>query len=113
VFDGTWVFSRFDLNDKPTAAKWSALDADAQADILSNAPQATLILSKGSIVTKLTGVPDKKSSFTVASSANEKEIVIATSDEGRKKLSLSSDGAMRVEDLDKKDSFVTIFVRKK
>jgi hypothetical protein len=113
VFDGTWVFSRFDLTDPATAAKWSGIPADAQAEILSNAPQATLVLSKGTIVTKLTGVPDKRSTFTVASSASEKEIVIATSDEGRKRLRLLNDGAMRVEDLDAKDTFVTIFVRKK
>jgi hypothetical protein len=113
VFDGTWVFSRFDLTDAATAAKWSGIPADAQAEILSNAPQATLVLAKGTIVTKLTGVPDKRSTFTVASSASEKEIVIATSDEGRKRLRLLNDGAMRVEDLDAKDTFVTIFVRKK
>jgi hypothetical protein len=113
IFDGTWVFSRFDMTDPATAAKWSALPADAQADVLANAPQATLIVAKGSITTKLTGVADQKSTFTVASSASEKEIVITTSDQGRKRLRLLNDGAMRVEDLDKKDSFVTIFVRKK
>jgi hypothetical protein len=113
IFDGTWVFSRFDLTDPGTAAKWSALPADAQADVVANAPQATLILTKGTITTKLSGVADQKSTFTVASSASDKELVIATSDQGRKRLRLLNDGAMRVEDLDAKDSFVTIFVRKK
>jgi len=115
AFDGTWVFERFDLEDPATAAKWSAIPADAQADVLANAPQATLVISKGTIVTKLAGVPDKRSTFTVVSSTSgndPKEIVIATSDEGKKRLRLLPYGAMRVEDLDKKDSFVTIFVPK-
>lgn len=113
---GVWVFSRFDLDDPGTKARWSAVPLDDQKDILAAAPQATLTITKDTLATHLADVPEKKSTYTLeppAPGAPEGVVILKTSDEGRKKVSFPDAVTMRVEDLDKKDSFVTLFVRKK
>ncbi len=108
---GVWGFSRFDLTDPATASKWNAIPPTMQQDILAEAPKAAIELQPGVLITRLVGVPDRKATWTVESETAD-ELVIKTSDEGRKKIRFPEPDAMRIEDLDKKDSFVTIFARK-
>lgn len=108
---GLWGFSRFDLTHPATASKWNAIPPTMQQDILAEAPKASIELLPGVLITRLVGVPDRKATWTVESETAD-ELVIKTSDEGRKKIRFPEPDAMRIEDLDKKDSFVTIFARK-
>jgi hypothetical protein len=113
---GAWGFSRFDLDDAGTKARWSAVPPDLQKEILKTAPEAWLFVGKDTLITRLNGVPEKKSTYTLEaeSAAFPKgTVVVKTSDEGRKAIRLLDADTMRVEDLDKKDSFVTVFARKK
>lgn len=113
---GAWGFSRFDLDDAGTKARWTAVPPDLQKEILKSAPEAWLFVGKDTMVTRLNGVPEKKSTFTVEAESAAfpaGTIVVKTSDEGRKAIRLLDADTMRVEDLDKKDSFVTVFARKK
>jgi hypothetical protein len=113
---GAWGFARFDLDDAGTKTRWSAVPPDLQKEILKTAPEAWLFVGKDTMVTRLNGVPEKKSTYTVEaeSAAFPKgTVVVKTNDEGRKAVRMLDPDTMRVEDLDKKDSFVTIFARKK
>ena len=113
---GAWGFSRFDLDDAGTKARWSAVPPDLQKEILKTAPEAWLFIAKDTMVTRLNGVPEKKSTYTIEgeSAAFPKgTLVVKTNDEGRKAIRMLDADTMRVEDLDKKDAFVTIFARKK
>ena len=113
---GAWGFSRFDLDDAGTKARWSAVPPDLQKEILKSAPEAWLFIGKDTMVTRLNGVPEKKSTFTVepeSAAFPPGTVVVKTNDEGRKAIRFLDVDTMRVEDLDKKESFVTIFARKK
>ena len=111
---GAWRFSRFDLDDAKTKARWVTIAPSLQHDILEEAPEAILMIGKDTIVKRLEGVDDAQNSFTVdlsASTPGALVIRMATSDEGRKRISFKDAATLRIEDLDKDDSFVTLFVR--
>ena len=113
---GAWGFARFDLDDAGTKARWSAVPPDLQKEILKSAPEAWLFIGKDTMVTRLNGVPEKKSTYTVEADSAAfppGTVVVKTNDEGRKAIRFLDVDTMRVEDLDKKDSFVTVFARKK
>jgi hypothetical protein len=107
---GAWVFSKFDLTDAGTEAKWKAVPADVQKEILKEAPKASIEFTPTHIVSRLPGVPDKKSTWSVESETDG-EITIKTSDDGRKKLRFVGE-ELRIVDVDKKDAFVSLFARK-
>ncbi|MGZ3420525.1 MAG: hypothetical protein ACXVEF_41055 [Polyangiales bacterium] len=107
---GTWIFTKFDLTDASTAAKWKAVPEPMQKEILKEAPKASIEFTSTHIVSRLSGVPDKKSTWSVESEADG-EITIKTSDDGRKKLKFVGDD-LRIVDIDKKDAFVSLFARK-
>jgi hypothetical protein len=107
---GAWVFSKFDLSDASTDAKWKAVPADVQKEILKEAPKASIEFTPTHIVSRLSGVPDKKSTWSVESEVDG-ELTIKTSDDGRKKLKFVGD-ELRIVDIDKKDAFVSLFARK-
>jgi len=107
---GYWVFANFDLTDAPTAAKWSAIPETMQKEILAEAPKATIEFTKDKLISRLSGVPDKSSAWT-AESEDPNDLVIKTSDEGRKKIRFVTPDQIRIEELDKKGSFVTLFAR--
>ncbi|GAC1351558.1 MAG: hypothetical protein NVS3B20_01070 [Polyangiales bacterium] len=113
-FVGGWVFSRFDETDPGTRERWSKVPKEIQQEILTEAPKAILEVTKDAMIKHLQGVPDQRSAYMVegAGVLNPESLVIRTVDEGRKDIRFGSADTMRVEDLDKKDSFVTIFVRK-
>lgn len=108
---GAWVFSKFDLSDASTAAKWKAVPEAIQKEILKEAPKASIEFTPTHIVSRLSGVPDKKSTWSVESEAPDGELTIKTSDDGRKKLKLVGED-LRIVDVDKKDAFVSLFARK-
>jgi len=107
---GYWVFSAFDLTDASTSAKWNAVPPTMQKEILAEAPKATIEFTKDKLISRLTGVPDKTSTWTIESE-DPNDIVIKTSDEGRKKIRFTAADQIRIEELDKKGSFVTLFAR--
>jgi hypothetical protein len=108
---GAWVFSKFDLSDASTATKWKAVPEAIQKEILKEAPKASIEFTPTHIVSRLSGVPDKKSTWSVESEAPDGELTIKTSDDGRKKLKFVGDD-LRIVDVDKKDAFVSLFARK-
>ncbi|MBI2395694.1 MAG: hypothetical protein HYV09_39375 [Deltaproteobacteria bacterium] len=108
---GPWVFSRFDLSDPATAKKWGEVPKEMQKDILAEAPKATIEFTPTKLVSRLAGVPDKTTTW-VPESETDGELVIKTGDEGRKKIRFPDADTMRIEELDKKGAFVTVFARK-
>jgi hypothetical protein len=109
---GGWVFSRFDLADEATAQKWNAIPPTLQQDILAEAPKASIEFTAQKLVTRLAGVPDKTTSWATESES-EGALVIKTGDEGRKKITFPGADTVRIEELDKKGAFVTLFARRK
>lgn len=107
---GAWMFSKFDLSDASTATKWKAVPEAVQKEILKEAPKASIEFTPTHIVSRLSGVPDKKSTWSVESETDG-ELTIKTSDDGRKKLKFVGD-ELRIVDIDKKDAFVSLFARK-
>lgn len=106
---GVWTFARFDLTDVATNTKWKAIPEDVQKQILEEAPKASIEFTPTQIVSRLSGVPDHKSAWSVESETAT-ELTIKSGD-GRKKLRFVDD-LLRVEELDKKDQFVSLFARK-
>lgn len=109
---GNWVFAKFDLTDPATAEKWKAIPPGTQSDILQEAPKASIEFTPQKLITRLTGVPDKTTTWAIESES-ESALVIKTGDEGRKKISFPDPDTARIEELDKKGAFVTLFGRKK
>jgi len=109
---GGWVFSKFDLTDAATAQKWNAVPPTMQKDILAEAPKASIEFTAQKLITRLAGVPDKTTSWATESEASD-ALVIKTGDEGRKKISFPETDVVRIEELDKKGAFVTLFSRRK
>lgn len=107
---GYWMFAKFDLTDAATASKWNAIPESMQKEILAEAPKATIEFTKDKLISRLTGVPDKISTWSVESE-DPNDLVIKTSDEGRKKIRFATPDQIRIEELDKKGSFVTLFAR--
>jgi len=107
---GYWVFSNFDLTDPSTAAKWNAVPATMQKEILAEAPKATIEFTKDKLISRLSGVPEKTSTWSIETE-DPNDLVIKTSDEGRKKIRFPTPDQIRIEELDKKGSFVTLFAR--
>jgi hypothetical protein len=107
---GAWTFSKFDLTDASTATKWKAVPEAVQKEILKEAPKASIEFTPTHIVSRLSGVPDKKSTWSVESETDG-ELTIKTSDDGRKKLKFVGE-ELRIVDVDKKDAFVSLFARK-
>lgn len=109
---GMWGFAAFDLNDPDTNLKWSLIPAADQKDILAEAPKATIEFTPQKLISRLQGVPDKTSTWTLESETAT-EVVIKTNDDGRKRIKFPMADAMRIEELDKKGAFVTLFARRK
>jgi len=89
---------------------------DDQKAVLAEAPKATLEITKDALITRLLGAPDDTTPYTIEpppADATVDTIVIKTTKQGRKRIDLVDAQTMRVEDLDKKDRMVTLFVRKK
>jgi hypothetical protein len=107
---GRWTFAKFDLTDAPTAEKWNAIPPTMQKDILAEAPKASIEFTAQKLITRLAGVPDKTTTWATESETPE-ALVIKTGDEGRKKISFPDADTARIEELDKKGSFVTLFAR--
>ena len=107
---GYWVFFNFDLTDASTSAKWNAVPPTMQKDILAEAPKATIEFTRDKLISRLSGVPDKTSTWVIESE-DANDLVIKTSDEGRKKIRFVAPEQIRIEELDKKGSFVTLFAR--
>jgi hypothetical protein len=114
-----WVFSRFDLDDPSTKARWDPIPAEQKKEVLDAAPDAILEIKSDALVMRLLGVPDHTSAFTVdpmpaASTAGGAfDTVTLMTTEGRKRVRVVDDQTLRIEELDKKDSFVAFFTRKK
>ncbi len=109
---GLWGFAAFDLSDADTATKWKSVPETMQKEILAEAPKATIEFTSTKLISRLHGVPDKTSMWTVETET-DKEVVIKTSDEGRKRITFPMTDAIRIEELDKKGAFVTLFARRK
>lgn len=109
---GLWGFAAFDLSDPDTAAKWKSVPETMQKEIIAEAPKATIEFTSTKLISRLHGVPDKTSTWTVETET-DKEVVIKTSDEGRKRITFPLTDAIRIEELDKKGAFVTLFARRK
>lgn len=109
---GVWGFAAFDLTDEKTAAQWKAIGPQMQKDILAEAPKASLEFTTQKLISRLQGVPDKSTSWLLESETAD-ELVIKTTDEGRKRIKFPMADAMRVEELDKKEAPITLFARRK
>lgn len=116
---GIWVFSRFDLDDPETKARWDPIPAEQKKEVLDSAPEAILEITRDTLVMRLLGVPDHKSGFTVDPMPAASKVggpfdtVTLMSTEGRKRIRVVDDQTLRIEELDKKESFVAYFTRKK
>jgi hypothetical protein len=109
---GLWGFAAFDLSDPDTSTKWKSVPETMQKEILAEAPKATIEFTSTKLISRLSGVPDKTSMWQVETES-DKEVVIKTNDEGRKKITFPMPDAIRIEELDKKGAFVTLFARRK
>lgn len=116
---GFWAFSHFDLNDPNTKTLWEAVPADMKKEVLDSAPQATLEITRDTFVMRLLGVPEKKNPFTIDPALSASAVggafdtVTLMTDNGRKRVRVIDNDTIRVEELDRKEDFVTIFARKK
>jgi hypothetical protein len=112
---GIWGFAAFDLTDEKTKKQWDAIGPTMQKDILAEAPKASMEFTASKLITRLQGVPDKTTTWSIESETAD-EVVIKTADEGRKKIKFPLQGsadAMRVEELDKVNAPITLFAKRK